>query len=372
MRKVQAMVTGLGGGGHGEQIFKALRMASTPYAIVGGDMSVLSKGLLEADHAYVLPPASDPSYVDTLLAVCEKHCVEVLFHGSEPELRVMSKNRKAFQDTHVFLPINPEYVIDMCMDKARTMRWLKEKGFECPTTIPVSNAEDLEGVDFAPAVLKPSIGGGGSANTYLAQTREDLVALGKHLLATHSKFIVQEYVGTPDCEYTVGVLTDMDGNLLNSIGVRRMIMSGLSNRIKVPNRTRNQKLGPVLAVSSGISQGEIGPFPDVTGPCEEIATSLGCRGAVNIQCRFVDGKVFVFEINPRFSGTTSLRAMVGYNEPDVLVRKHVLGQRVKSRFKYRSGYIMRGLVETYVRRTDIPVATDLLTGKKRAQGSVQH
>jgi len=363
MKKVRAMVTGLGGGGHGEQIFKALRMASTPYEIVGGDMSLHSKGLFESDFAYLLPPASDPSYVDTVIAVCEKHDVRVLFHGSEPELRVMSKKRKVFQDAGLFLPINPDHVVDLCMDKARTMRWLKEKGFDFPRTVSVSKTEDLESIDFLPAVLKPSIGGGGSANTYLAQTQEDLTALGRHLLKTHPQYIVQEYVGTPDSEYTIGVLTDMDGNLLNSIGVRRMIMSGLSNRIKVPNKTEHHDLGPALAISSGISQGEIGPFPNVAGPCEEIALSLGCRGAVNIQCRYVNGRVLVFEINPRFSGTTSLRAMVGYNEPDVLVRKHLLGEHIDPRFKYRSGYIMRGLVEAYVGSTDVPVAAELMKRK---------
>ncbi|GAG21532.1 unnamed protein product, partial [marine sediment metagenome] len=35
MEKVPVMVTGIGGGGHGEQIVKALRMASTPYEIIG-------------------------------------------------------------------------------------------------------------------------------------------------------------------------------------------------------------------------------------------------------------------------------------------------------------------------------------------------
>jgi len=55
---------------------------------------------------------------------------------------------------------------------------------------------------------------------------------------------------------------------------------------------------------------------------------------VNVQCRLVDGEVVVFEINPRFSGTTSLRAMVGYNEPDVLFRHHVLGEPIEPHFPY--------------------------------------
>jgi carbamoyl-phosphate synthase large subunit len=144
------------------------------------------------------------------------------------------------------------------------------------------------------------------------------------------------------------VLLDLDGVLLNSIAIRRYILSALSNRIKVPNRTERQDLGPVLAISSGVSQGEIGRFPEITGECERIAMALGARGPLNVQCRFVEGRVHVFEINPRFSGTTSLRAMVGYNEPDVLVRRHLLGQDIPRHFEYGSGVIMRSLSETLV------------------------
>ena len=51
--KVKVMVTGVGGGGHGEQILKALRLASTEYEIVGSDMSPLSKGLQDIDYQHL-------------------------------------------------------------------------------------------------------------------------------------------------------------------------------------------------------------------------------------------------------------------------------------------------------------------------------
>jgi len=151
----------------------------------------------------------------------------------------------------------------------------------------------------------------------------------------------------------VGVLSSMDGELINSIAVKRMILTSLSNRIKAPNRTGKAELGKTLAISSGVSQGEIGVFREVTAPCEEIAARLGSRGAINIQCRYVDGEVYVFEINPRFSGTTSLRAMVGYNEPDILIRKHLLGEEIKPFFEYKTGYILRGLEESYIHTLNI-------------------
>ena len=356
MQKLSVMVTGVGGGGNGEQILKALQMAETPYFILGGDMNAFSLGLSRVDIPYLLPPANDKGYIDAVLAVCARHGVRALFPGSEPELEVMSENREPFKDAGVFLPINPQQVIRLCMDKFRTFEWLKSRGFEVPRTVHIRSEADLDAVDFFPAVLKPMIGGGGSSNLFLAQDDGELRFLGRSLLTNIGPYIVQEYVGTVDSEYTVGVLSDMDGMLINSIAVRRMIMSGLSNRIRVKNRTGRAELGTILAISSGVSQGDIGQFREITGPCERISRELGATGAINIQCRFAKDKVYVFEINPRFSGTTSLRAMVGYNEPDLLIRKHVLGEEMSLRFNYQSGRIVRGLSEVLLSEKEIPRA----------------
>ena len=151
----------------------------------------------------------------------------------------------------------------------------------------------------------------------------------------------------------------MNGDLINSIAVRRNIMNSLSNLVNVPNRTGRVDLGPILALSNGISQGAIGRFEEVTTQCERIAAALGARGAINIQCRLVNGVVNVFEINPRFSGTTSLRAMAGYNEPDILIRWHVLGERVQPRFEYREGVITRSLSEHFLSAGVVPDASSL-------------
>jgi len=341
-------VTAVGGGGLGEQIIKALRLAATEYRIVGTDLGPNSKGLMEVDRAEIVPPARDPAFTRTLLAICARHEVRAVLCGSEAELAILDRDRDRFSERGIFLPINASSVLTTCLDKLQTAEFLATHGFKTPRWKRVSSLADLADFSYLPAVVKPSIGGGGSANLYLAQTARELEFFAEYLLSMYPEFIAQEYVGTPDAEYTVGVLSDMDGALLNSIAIRRHIMTALSNRIKVPNRTARQELGPTLVISNGISQGEIGTFPAVTGACESIAQVLGSRGALNVQCRLVRDEVVVFEINPRFSGTTSLRAMVGYNEPDALIRKHVLGQSVEARFPYRSGVVLRGLAEVLV------------------------
>ena len=338
------MVTGVGGGGNGEQLVKALKMSEKNYYLIGADITPVSKGLFLVDKKRILPPASAPDYIDTLLKVCKEEGVQALFTGSEPELKKISAVQDEVRAAGIFLPMNPKEVIDTCMDKSRTMAWLDAHGFAHPASVTIRDTADLEKITKFPVVLKPSIGGGGSANAYIAQDREELQLFGTWMLHVYPEFIIQEYVGNAECEYTVGVLNDMEGNLINSIAVKKNIMTALSNRLKIRSRYSDE----MLVISNGISQGQIGRFPEVTSQCEQIALQLGCRSAVNIQLRFVDGKSFVFEINPRYSGTSSFRAMVGYNEPDIMIRKYLLGESIEPHFAYKEGYIMRGLDETFM------------------------
>lgn len=339
------LVTGVGGGGIGEQVVKALRLAGRPYTIVGGDAHPRSLGLGEVDLPVILPLASAPEYVETVLSLCLRLGVRGAYPGSEPELLALSAARARFATEGIALFANSATVIATGLDKAATASFLASHGIGSPRSMVVRTPAELEGVSFLPAILKPNTGGGGSANVFVAQTPAELRLFGTYLLENAVSCLVQEYLGTAADEYTVGVLSDLDGVFVNSIAVRRNILPAFSNRSRVPNRTGNPAFGDQLVVSNGISQGEIGPFPEVTGPCERIAVALDSRGPLNIQCRLVDGEVRVFEINPRFSGTTSLRALVGFNEPDLLYRRHVEGETLTPRFGFSAGHIARGVRE---------------------------
>lgn len=346
--RIAVLVTAIGGGGHGEQILKALLQAEKgKYFIVGADAQEHCPQFSWVDARVVLPLANDKNYIDRVLEVCEEFDIKAVFHGCEPELKRFSAERSRFLDKGIFLPINPAGLIDLCMNKESTNAKLMELGFKAPKYIRATEQQDLFAIDWFPVVVKPSVGAGGSANCYIAQNQEELLALATYLGFENiaSTFVIQEYVGTPEDEYTVGVLSDMDGNFINSIAVRRLLSGGLNVRVSVPNRTDRKDLGSKLVISSGVSHGYVGRFPDITKQCEAIAKAIGARGAINIQCRVVDGEVMVFEINPRFSGTTSIRAMMGYNEPDALMDIHLRGVRIEKSFAYDEGYVLRGLVE---------------------------
>ena len=103
-----------------------------------------------------------------------------------------------------------------------------------------------------------------------------------------------------------------------------------------------------MAISSGISQGEIVIDNKLNQQCIEIAKKLGSTGPINIQCRYVDGVVYPFEINPRFSGTTYMRALAGVNEPDLFIRKYLLDEDIIAMPTPRKGLVLRGLEEIVI------------------------
>lgn len=348
--QINILITAIGGGGHGEQILKALLGADcSRYVLHGADMNSACPQFGLVHRSWQTPPAASPEFTDAVLDYCTKNEIRAVFHGCEPELLAYSSAREQFAAAGILLPINPRRVIDTCMNKELTAAFLDGIGITPPAHMLVDNLDMTDSVKWFPVVVKPHLGGGGSNDCFLAQDADEL----RHLLAflrvgSARTVMVQEYVGTPENEFTVGVLHDLDGRFINSIGLRRELKSGLSVRLRAANRSGRTELGSRLVISSGVSQGEIGKFPEVTETCERIASALEARGPINIQCRLVGKEVKVFEINPRFSGTTSIRAKMGFNEPDLLLRKHLLGESIEARLNYREGLVFRSLTETIV------------------------
>src|SRR5205823_87647 len=173
----------------------------------GLDMSPTSFGLFDLDAAFIVSPPSELGYIERLLAICEAEQIDVLIHGSEPELKIISANRDAFLAAGVLPLINGPDVISLCMDKWATTQALAAVGLPLPASALVEH-EDAIPEDFVlPAVIKPSVGGGGSNNTFLAQDRAEFVEACRTIVRQGMGAIVQEYVGTPRDEYTVGVLS---------------------------------------------------------------------------------------------------------------------------------------------------------------------
>ena len=345
------MISAVGGGGFGEQTLKSLLLAkNSNFELFATDTNPNCPQFQFVRDFSVVSPAGAKEFISEIHQLCDRFKINAIFPGHESELVQYSKNRESFERKGIFLGINSKSVIDICMDKSETSKHLSQAGVSMPKFVRATKEDEINSVDFYPVVIKPNSHGGGSANVFIARDESELFALSKYLKLGHNKieFVIQEYVGTPENEFTVGVLHDNAGQLINAIVLRRHLNGQLNIRQSVPNNTRKKELGEKLVVSSGVSQGDFGNYPEVKKKCIEIAELIGSTSALNIQCRLVDNQLKVFEINPRLSGTTSLRAMVGYNEPELLLKHHVLRDNIERGASYKSATIIRSLVENFV------------------------
>lgn len=340
------VVTAVGAsGGLGQEIFKALKLAGD-WRLVGTDASRAGIGLYLEGFAKtaLLPKAtSPPRYIESLLELCREEKPVAIAPGSEPETLVIAIHREELKRKGILTMVNDLEVIRLCSDKAALFKHLEKLGTPCPITALVTNPDELNiDVGQYPVIVKPARSSGGSRFCFIAEDRVEARFFAQYLLKRDIVPVVQQYIPKPDDEYTVGVTSTPDGAVVGSIALKRL----LENRLSYS--TRYESLAHVSRVlSSGVSQGHIDAFREVRQHCEWLAHQLGSRWCMNIQGRLWKGLFYPFEINPRHSGTTYLRAMAGWNEPDLLL-KWCLDGAVPEHKAFRRGFYLRGLSELYV------------------------
>jgi len=333
-KQPRVLIAGIAGGSLGTEILKCLALAGG-YSVFGGDVSSLAYGhyckgfeetfLVDRKH-----------YLDSILAACRARAIEVIIPGGEEPLTLLSEGRDRFDQAGIQFAGNSAGVIKLYSDKQATFSALAQLGFEIPLTVAATNALVLDNMRY-PCVIKPAKGGGGSSSVFLAETRDGAATYINYLLQHDRIPIVQEYIAPDEGEFTIGVLTFPDGTLVGSVALRRMFNSKLSVLLQ-------SKVG---VISSGYSQGLIDEFPEFRATAERISLAIGSVGPLNIQGRVRNGIFVPFEINPRFSASTYLRALAGFNEVDIYLQ--FLINRVRNNpAPLRPGYYLRSLAEVFV------------------------
>jgi carbamoyl-phosphate synthase large subunit len=313
----------LGVGGNVSQgILKALGLCKIPCRVIGACISPLAFGLYLVDQAHVSPLAVDPNFLDWLMNICATEDVDAILSGSEPVLRVLAESAgRIKQETGAVCIVSDPQQLRVGDDKLETCKWLKSQELHFPQ---YASAEDknalLELVQRCgyPLIAKPR-GGKGRQGVFEIHTPVDLEYI-MHL----NDYVVEEYVGSPNSEYTVGCFCDRDAKVRGTMVMHRELLEGTTYRA------------------------EVGVYPEVRAQAIKIATALKPLGPCNIQLRLHHGKPVCFEINVRFSGTTPLRARLGFNEVELALRHFVLGEPALDLPLIRQGIILRYWNEIYV------------------------
>lgn len=325
--KPKILVTGVGGRSVGSGLLHAL-MRTDPevrarWETVATDAEPFSWGLYVADHGALVPAATAPDYLDRICELIAVHEIAAVIPGTELEATLLTAHR---DELPVPVIANESRLMSLMMDKKLAEAKLRELGVGFIPSYPWDQRH-YAALDFGfPLFVKPTRGTGGSRGVHLVTSRAELDALAP-FVSIDSAPIIQPYLGDGEAEYTVGVLSDSSARVIDSIVIRRKLIGLSLLDVKA--------CGELTAtVSTGISQGFVVGHPEIQEFCEDLATRLGSRGPLNLQLRIHEGEFYVFEIHPRFSGTTPIRASAGFNEPDLLLRNFLYGEEF-GRIPYR-------------------------------------
>jgi len=331
---IRVMVAGIGGASLGTEIRKCLSLAGG-YAIYGCDVSKTAYGLYEKEFVETRL-VSKNDYIADVLSACREFNVQFLIPGGEQPMTLLGGASRSFEENGIRLLSNTPDVIALYSDKARTFNRLSEYGISIPKTVVVHSPQDVMIVGL-PCIVKPATGSGGSAGVFFAINVDEAMIYAQFIERTGSQAVAQQYVDDTEGEFTIGVLSLPNGSLAGSIALRRTLEAKLS----VAYRGRGG------VISSGYSQGHIGEYPDLCRQAERIAEAIGSRGPINVQGRVRGGVLLPFEINPRFSASSYLRAQAGFNEVHLLIQYHLTGI-YPPRPIVRQGWYLRSLTEQYV------------------------
>ena len=319
MSDITVLVLGLGGN-VSQGILKALRLSSLPIRVVGACVSPTSAGLYGADRALISPPASDPKFIDWLIDTCRREGVDAVLTGVEPILAVLADHPDLEASASAKIIVSSPAALAVGGDKLRTSHWLREHGLGFARSVRSEDeqaAQSLAADCGFPLIAKPRRGKGSQGVT-LIDDKADL-----ERMLSISDYVIQEYLGRPEAEYTVACWSDRDAQVRGCIVMRRELTAGTTTAVRVDS------------------------LPSAREEAVRIASELRPLGPCNVQMRMVDGRPVCFEINVRFSGTTPIRARLGFNDVEATLRHFVVGESAIDLPEITSGSALRLWREIY-------------------------
>ncbi|QQR31189.1 hypothetical protein I5Q82_05810 [Acutalibacter muris] len=332
--KINVLVTAVGNAGVGSQIVEALKLSNLELNIVGTDISNFC--IPQLNKFYKVPKATDPDYSMVIDRIISENSIHAIFPNSRAEIKFFLCNRQKYENRGIGIPLNSENIQEICENKYHLFSYLSEKGISVPRFLKINKIEDCYKISFFPVVIKPNILASASEHVYIAFDVEDAICYTTVMLKRGLDIVVQEYVGDMNSEYTIGVTSDNASNILGTIVIHRLYYSAISykNKFRIGDKS--------YAISSGITQGEVVQDENIALQAQNIAQCLNSCGPLNIQGMVVNRQLLLFDAHPTITGSVSIRALAGYNEPENFLREKILGQ--VSRYTYRNIQVMRKLI----------------------------
>lgn len=244
--------------------------------VIATDASNLGPAIYEADKYYIVPPISDPGYIDVILDICKKEKVSGVISLIDPELSLLAENEERFKAVGTTIIGSSYALCEMSLDKMQMYEWLKSHGYKCAHSW--KNKEDFyesvkAGEAAYPVFVKP-YRGSASVDIIKAEDRDTVELLYAH----NDDLMIQEFIDGP--EIGADVYIDMISGEVISIFTKRKI------------KMRAGETDKSVSFKN----------PDLFTLIEKFVREAGYRGQIDIDIFDVNGEYYISEVNPRFGG----------------------------------------------------------------------
>ena len=249
------------------------------------------------------------AFLEALLSLVERHRIQLLLPGLDPELPLLARHRARFESLGCRVVVSDPGIVATCQDKLACYQWLAAEEEPFVATWALDELLKSERTAF-PLFLKP-MKGSGSKFLQVAFTKPDLWSVQDPGAYVAQAFLLPVGWGIPSVkelkpahvwkngqlrqedDLSVQGLLDESGELVALAVLLKEFFAGMSVKA-VPFRHEE-----VEAVSASIFR-RMG--------------RRGARGSCNLQGRLTAEGFRVYELNPRMSGATAIRAALGFNE----------------------------------------------------------
>jgi carbamoyl-phosphate synthase large subunit len=277
-------------------ILRALKASKVPCKIFAADYFDHAPGLYWADEGMIWPDLLKPAvgkalWKEHVLKIVQDKKIDLVLVGLDFEVEAFAEMVAHDKTLSSRIIVADPKTVAICKDKYKTVQFLKDNGFPyAESCLPAEVALFLKQNTY-PVIVKPRFGFR-SRHVSVVQNQNEL----SKALETCPDPVVQKYVGTAEQEYTCGTLM-IQGKIISAIALRRDLKDG--NTVRAYWDKNCQPIEQFI---------------------KEVAIKLNAEGPLNFQLRLTDEGPVIFEINPRFSGTTYMRALFGVNEVEKLIK----------------------------------------------------
>lgn len=255
------------------------------------DANRMVKTLYQDRDVVVTPVATHKDFIPTIKRLITRNKIDYYVPMVDEEIVKILSLSKTNNKFRVIAPNNLQFV-KLCLNKFQLMNRLAELNISHVKTY-LGNKFNHQ-FDF-PVFVKPVVGRG-SRGAQRINNQSQLTAYFELAEYRKDQVMIQEYLDGE--EFSVSVVVN---NLNKLIAV-------------VPKKIILKKGTTIHAMTQ---RNQI-----ITDICRKVVTKMNPRGVFNVQLKLVGQKAYIFEINPRCSGTTPLTCQAGINEIDLCIKAY--------------------------------------------------